>query len=396
MAAITFTAVVLNQIKVEKGREEFIDDKPLGVPGSLGLRVSANGEKKWFIRYRLPRKPNPQRYTFPVGYPAFGLAEARTEARRLLIDIQQGINPSAERRVEHEAITFLELCEIYLTLHAERLKKPKSIHEDRLMINGAHLRPWRDRKAKDISRKDVVDLIDRIAASAPVYASRYRALISKIFNFAIERVVDNIEHNPVHKVPNPDPKTRRDRVLRDQEIQIYWKAFNQHHLGNLFKILLLTGQRSQEVARMKWQDISLQDREWVIPSSDVKNKTEHLVPLSQPVIDLLLTLSPHQDGYVFLSRRKSDKPHTHVESRDRVNLKNLTGINDITPHDFRRTVKTNLGKLGISRFVQDRVTNHVDKTVSAIYDRYDYLKEKQQALDCWAEYLLKIVEQGPS
>lgn len=396
MAAITFTAIVLNQIKVGKGREEFIDDKPLGVSGSLGLRVSANGEKKWFIRYRIPGKKNPQRYTFPIGYPAFSIAEARTEARRLLIDVQQGINPSIERRIVREAITFFELCEMYLTIHAERLKKPKSIRDDRLKINSDYLRPWHDRKAKDISRKDVVDLIDKIAESAPVSASRYRALISRIFNFAIERVIDNIEHNPVHKVPNPDPKTRRDRVLRDQEIQIFWKAFKQHHLGNLFKILLLTGQRSQEVGRMKWQDISLQDKTWIIPATDTKNKNEHLVPLSQPVINLLLTLSPRQDGYVFPSRRKSGKNHTQIESRDREYLKNLTGIHNVTPHDFRRTVTTNLGKLGIPRFVQDRVTNHLDNTVGAIYDRYDYLKEKQQALDCWAEYLLKIIEQTPS
>ena len=393
MAKITFTAIVLNQLKVSEGRKEFIDDKPLGVHGSLGLRVSANGEKRWFIRYRVAGKKNPQRLTFSVGYPALGIADAREEARRLLIDIQNGIDPNVERKVEKEAITFLELCEHYLLLHAERKKRPKSIRDDRNKIHGSYLQPWHHRKAKDISRKNVIALLDKISETAPVNAGRYRALLSKIYNFAIERDLDTIDQNPAYRVPNPDPKTKRNRVLKDSEIQIFWKSIASHRFNHLFKIMLLTGQRSQEVARMQWQNIDFKEKTWLIPAVDSKNKIEHLVPLSLPVVQILTSLNPQGQGYVFPSRKTSSKPFTSVESRDREHLRKLTGIEDFRPHDLRRTMTTNLGKLRFSRFIQDKVTNHVDNSVGGIYDRYDYFTEKREALDAWAEHLLNIVEQ---
>jgi integrase len=257
----------------------------------------------------------------------------------------------------------------------------------------------------------VIELLDAVADEGkPIAANRTLAAIRKLFNWSLQRGL--IEATPVALVEMPGKETRRERTLSADEIRSLWPCFDAlgHPFGPFFKMALATGQRRDEVAGMRWQDIDDAERTWTLPSEMTKAGRVHVVPLSPLAIEILaetkttaICLGTGQgEGsalgtYVFTTRR--DRPisgyskakarldkavvEAHVEDR-------LPALELWTIHDLRRTVGTGLGKLGISRFIIARVLNHADSTVTGIYDRYEYLDEKRHALDAWREYLVNL------
>lgn len=106
------------------------------------------------------------------------------------------------------------------------------------------------------------------------------------------------------------------------------------------------------------------------------------------IVDQLL----EQDGeFLIKTGRTGDKP-VNGFSRAKVQLDRWSGVTDWKFHDIRRTVVTNLSKLGVDRFLLQRIVNHADSGVTAIYDRYSYLEEKRDALQKWADRLDEIVK----
>ena len=134
----------------------------------------------------------------------------------------------------------------------------------------------------------------------------------------------------------------------------------------------------------------IQDNIWHLTSEDTKNKTPSLVPLSEKVQDLIKKTSGDENDYVFSSGRIGDLPINGF-SKAKKNLDKHCKVTDWKFHDIRRTVATNLSKMGYDRLLIKRILNHVDRDVTAIYDRYQYINEKKDALQQWAEKLDKIV-----
>ena len=353
-------------------------------PKNFGVRVSAAGRKTFIVRYRAAGRY--RRMSLGV-YPIVTLADARQHARRVLGEVASSEDPAQVRQDARRAPSFEALATLYLDKHA-RVRK-RSWRQDRRVIQNELLPTWRTQRAREIRRRDVRELVEAIAERpAPIAANRVRALISKIFNFGISREL--VEFNPCAQLEPPARERRRDRVLTDAEIRTFWKALDREAaaLAAAFRLRLVTAQRAVEVHNMRWSDVDLNGRWWLVPASDAKNGLPHRVPLNDLTMDILTQLRAGVDGaepasiYV-LANARGPKRRAAVSRR--------LGLDDFRGHDLRRTAASRMASAGVPRLVIGKVLNHAERGVTAVYDRHTYDSEKRAALDSWARHLAAIV-----
>ena len=368
MPTIHLTDRSLRSLRTTKPREMFWDNV---LPG-FGVRVTKSGHKTFLVRYRL----NGKRPRVKIGsYPTFGLADARARARAILLQAETGEDPS-------RAESFAELAELYLERHAR--PKKRSWKYDKRQLKRDLLPAWGKRKAHEIHRSDVHQILDAILdRGSPAMANRTRALISKIFNFGITRGI--LEHNPAAYVPPPAKLQSRQRVLSEDEIRELWALLDSDLLTPLmaatFKLRLLTAQRGIEVLSMGWTQID--GDWWTIPPHVAKNGLAHRVPLSDQSMGVLEATRPLSgEIWVFPSPR-GDGPIQWVQKANR-QLRDQTTF-EWTPHDLRRTAATYMASMGVSRVVLSKILNHAENSVTAVYDRASYDRDKQSALNDWGE-----------
>ncbi len=360
----------------------------------FGIRVTVN-KKTWFMMYSKNGKR--KRLTLNTSYPLLSLAEARKEALRLKADIIDGNNPALVKQQAKAAPTFLDICEIYLKKHAAVHKKSSSAAQDKKMINSEDLEILHDVKAHEITGRDIVLLLDKTAERAPILANRQKALLHKIFKFTLSRHdVPLLTGNPVAGLPSPSKEKARSRVYSDEEIKKLWESFGscRRYLPEIFKLLLLTGQRSGEVVGMMWNEIDFDNALWSLSEERTKNGRLHIVPITKTVL-LILKKQYEQTGegvFVFPPTRPSKSGHLGIINKDTQLVKKISDIKDFRPHDLRRTMATGLSKkCRVDRFIQDRILNHVDASVGGIYDQHDYLDQKKIALDKWDAVLCELL-----
>ena len=387
-----------------RGRVEYFD---AAFPG-LALRITENGGKSWCAFYRF--KGRLRRFT--IGrYPAIKPAQARREAAAALEQVRVGVDPAEEKRAcremrTPETDTFGAVANDYLELHHRRNSRQSTFLEAKRDIERNVLPKWCSRPIASITRRDALDLIDGIIArGAEVQANRTLARLRALFNWAIEK--DRVTASPVARMKLPTQEQARDRVLSDDELRWLWQACDEigWPFGPFAKLLLLTAQRRDEVAGMEWPEIDLVKRVWTIPRHKAKNDRIHEVQLSEAAIEVLRSLPHVSDSLVFTttgetaisgfskSKRRLD---TAMLKAKRVELGTRKGdtIPGWTLHDLRRTAATGMAKLKIPPHVTDKVLNHVSGTirgVAAIYNRFEYLDERRDALAAWGRYVDNLV-----
>jgi integrase len=331
------------------------------------------------------------------------LADAREKAREALRGAQGGKDLAAEKIEARCAETFAELAEEYIERHAS---KKRSGREDvRLLKGSPHKKKtgkkphvplvtrWGTRKVKEITRRDVRDLVDDVAARAPIMANRVLALVRKMFNFGIER--DWLEINPCHMVKRPAAEHQRDRVLNDDEVRAVWKALDDEDavIASVFRLRLLTAQRGGEVLGATWAEMDLAGGWWTIPAERSKNGLAHRVPLSPQAARVLKALRAvtGDSTFVFPSPKKDQACIAHAQKAiERVVERSGVAFRG---HDLRRTAASLMVGAGVPRLVVSKILNHVETGVTAVYDRHSYDLEKRAALDYWGRRLDAIV--GP-
>jgi integrase len=385
MPKIKLTHRGIEQLTAGKWLTDYLDDTLTG----FGVRVHHTGRKAFFVRYDL----GTGRKRLTIGtYPTLSLADARDQAKDLLGRVARGEDPQEEKRADRDAITFRELAEQYLELHAKRHKK--RWREDERILKVDLLPAWRRKKAKDIGRRDVAELLDGIVErGAPIMANRTKALISKIYNFGLSR--DLVDHNPCLGVPMPAKAKQRDRVLSEDEIRSLWRALDDLEpvMAATFKMRLLTAQRGVEVLSMRWEHID--GDWWTIPAEVSKNGLTHRVSLAPQTQQLLEQLRPltGDSEWVFASPRK---PNAHITAVQKAaeRLVRETEVSFV-PHDLRRTAASFMTSMGVSRLVVSKILNHVESGITAVYDRHSYDAEKREALELWGQRLEQIVTEAP-
>lgn len=388
MATLILTDSFIRGCSTDKAREEYSDKKNPG----LVLRVSKTGSKTFVFRYRANGRS--KRYT--IGkYPIISLSRARKIAEELYIKTKQEIDPQKEKLHERKRtiLTIADLADRYKEVHFKTLKESTSADYRRRIDNVIVPNIGRI-EINQLSRSNIIELLEEIADSAPIQSNRIRAILSSIYTFGVNRAI--CEYNPVSTVKPLNKETTRDRLFNENEIKAIWNSFDTSNepFDSLFKMLLILGQRSGETRMMKWDNIN--DGIWTIPKEDTKANRTHFVPLPELAINLLKSRKSKSSGeYVFESPINSDRPIQWLQN-NATKAFNRSGVNDARLHDLRRTVGSYMGELGISRIVIGKVLNHKglsgDSTVTAIYDRYDYLNEKKTALNAWEKSLKQIIQ----
>jgi integrase len=360
------------------------------------------------LRYRVAGKPT----KLTIGpYPAIDLATARRRAQEAIGEIARGKDPAGAKKAAREARRAESKAEEH------RLDKVAASYVDRYVKRevgaawGKEIeRQFRveilpvlgDKPIESITKAQIRDLLDSIVdRGSPITANRTFATLRQLFNWAIDR--DLITASPMPRSA-PAPEQARDRVLSDTEIRAVWRAFEQIDwpFGPIGKLLVLTGARRDEIAAGTWSEINLETKTWTLPGSRTKNSEPHEIPLSDSAIDILKAL-PRIDGrpgFIFTTNgRTSVSGFSKAKEALDTSIADILGdgaepIPHWTLHDLRRTVATNLQKLGVRLEVTEAVLNHVSGSragIVGVYQRHTWANEKRQALDAWARRLDAIV-----
>lgn len=432
MPTVKLTDAAVQRFKAPPGgRIEYFDAT---LPG-FGVRVagptgrSPEGRKSWVLFYR--HGGAQKRLTIEPGYPALSLADARKRAGEALALLSQGTDPGAAKAETKAAAarkpdTVENVVAEFIKRHLEgKRRAPRYIEETRRNFDNHVLPRWRDRDVGSITRRDVIELLDAIVDNGtkvrgddgkmrhvkggPIAANRVLAAVRALLNWALRRGL--IETTPAALVERPGEETRRERTLSADELRFIWPEAEGlgYPMGAFFRMVMLTGQRREEVATMAWADIDLGAKVWTIPAVVTKAGRAHTVPLSPAAMELLagvprksarnkaglLAPSPHvftMTGENPISGYSAGKKRLDAAvAGARLAAGMEEPIAPWTVHDLRRTCATEMGRLGVSRFTISKVLNHADRSVTGIYDRHNYLAEKRAGLEAWASYLISLI-----
>jgi integrase len=200
-----------------------------------------------------------------------------------------------------------------------------------------------------------------------------------------------VEANPVIGT-NVAPEPARERVLSMSELAAVWKACGDDSYGAIARLLILTGQRREEIGGPRRDEI--RDDMIVLPGERTKNKRSHVIPLSSLAQDVL---RPHQGiGPFVFGDEKTFGSWSY--GRTRVDAALAAAGVKLAPwvlHDLRRSVATHMAEIGIQPHIIESVLNHTGghkAGVAGIYNRATYDREKRQALDLWADHVFAAVE----
>jgi integrase len=409
------TAKTIENVKPPvSGRLELWDSTistDTSLSGSFGLRITANGAKSWVVMYRLDGRLKRE----TIGsYPAYSLLQAREQARVSLEMAGRGIDPVASRKAEKIKVaaikTVLDAVEVFIQRHAKQ--KNRSWREVERVFNYYIIPKMGERPLPSITPADIHEVLDALMdAKHPYMANRVFAHTRKFFNWCAER--HWIGEPPTKHISRPADEEARDRVLNNGEIERLWRGCDGlgWPFGPYIKLLLVTGQRRNEVAGMKWEQIDLGNKLWTLPREETKAKRQHEVPLSPMAIELLENV-PRNGKYVFSTTGKTpisgfskakercDKimARVQLEATGKKKWTDNEFEKNLIPawrlHDIRRTVASGMAEIGIAPHVIEKVLNHSTGQISgvaAVYNRHTYLREKTDALYAWARALQTIV-----
>lgn len=398
---MTFTDKFVKSLKPKEGQAKPYDIREMSGNG-FGVTVFPSGEKSFIFFYQFGGRK--RRMT--IGrYPHCSLADAKRIHREALTLLESGKDPALVKRTSEQEARNASTVQALIEEYLEKWAKPRkrTWKEDQRILYKDINPAWGKRKANDITRREVIDLLDKIKArGAPIIANRTLATIRRMFNFAIER--DIIPHSPCVMVKAVAKENRRDRCLTENEIKILWQALDhpqQIESGDIkmseatklaLKLQLATAQRKGEIVRIEWSDIQLGERWWTIPATKAKNGVLTRVYLSDLAMTLLARIKELSGDSKWAFPAPSGATHITPDSISRaINRSTFEGLEHFTPHDLRRTGATHMCGMGIPRLVVSKILNHVDNSITAIYDRHSYDTEKKSALDAWSKKLTLII-----
>ncbi|MES2175448.1 MAG: tyrosine-type recombinase/integrase [Pseudomonadota bacterium] len=350
-------------------------------PG-FSLRVFPTGRKVFTVKYRYGLKQR----RLPIGvHPRISLAEARNKAIEALRLVDEGIDPAARRR--QLGMNVEAICGDFIRQYAR--PRNRSWKEAERIMQREFVSVYGQRDIREITRHDIIELMDgAIERGASYQANRIHSNLRRLFNWCMERGV--IETSPVTGTKPPTREQPRDRVLTDDEIRsvLCVCANEPYPFGQFVPLLLATAQRRGEVSQMKWSQVDLDAKQWVIPAELSKNGKPHVVPLNDFALQML-TAVPRFEGcdWVFTTTRRSpisgfSKALRHVHAG--------SGTSGWRFHDLRRTATTGMARLGVLPHVVEKILNHTSGIVSgiaAVYNLFQYQAERREALDKWGSFL---------
>jgi integrase len=370
------------------GQTDYFDSV---LPGFC-LRVSSTGARSYCCTYRVNRKFVRQTIG-PIS--RIGLAQARAKARQIYAVAEEGRDPRIERRaavadaIKADADTYAGAVENFIQVYAIGKKKNRSHTEQRRLLLKVNER-WHSRPVSSITKREVSDALDEMVTEGKGYAAnRTFTVLSTFFKWLDQR--DRVPINIMAKVAKPfDGEQPRTRVWSDAELKAIWKSADKLKGDEAIylRLLLLLGQRRDEIAGMSWEELDLEQGTWTLPATRAKGKRNHTFPLPAIAGRLLRSVSIITP-FVFPGRGNLGTHNAMAASaRLKRRVQKASGVEDFTFHDARRTFRTGLDKLKIPPHVKDECLNHARHGVGDVhYSRYDYLAEMRQAFEAWADHI---------
>jgi integrase len=353
----------------------------------FGLKLTPAGRKVFLVQYRPARdRGNPKKYTIgELG--SVTPHQARIEAQRVLAERAAGRDPQKDkqlsrRRLASEAVS--ELVAEFLTRHAAQ---NRTAAETTRIFHREVIPQWGERSVHDVAKRDVIALLDRVRErGSPIMANRVLAAVRKFFNWCLSRGI--IERSPCSGIAAPAREQARHRTLKDEELAAVLSAAQEmgYPFGAIVWFLSLTGQRRDEVGRMRWDHLDPTGCLWVVPGEHAKNGKPHTVHLGPQSRELLNTISRTGDLVFSVDGRTVFQGYSKAKAR----LDELSGVSDWTLHDLRRTVVSGMARLGVAPHVADKILNHQSGTISgvaAVYQRHEFMRERKEALEVWGKHV---------
>jgi integrase len=326
---------------------------------------------------------------------------ARRQATAALGKVAAGVDPFAEQAQARVAETFGAEVSRYLERKRPAMK-PRSFEEvERHLTN--HAGPLSKLRLTEIDRRSIaVRLAEIEEERGPVARNRVRSTLSAFFGWAVTEGV--VENNPVVGTGKADEGGSRERVLAEAELAEVWAALGDDQYDDIVRLLILTGQRREEVGALRWSEVDLVRGLIVLGPERTKNRRLHELPLCNAT-RAILDRQPRRKGRDLVfgygpgpfsgwSDCKTALDERLLEARRRANRK-AKPMPDWRLHDLRRTAATIMAdKLGVLPHIIEAVLNHVSghrAGVAGVYNRARYAAEMRDALDRWAVHVTAIV-----
>ncbi len=366
------TAHSVEKAKPSDARTEIVD---AAVPG-LRLVVQPTGRKSWAFRYSFGRR----HHKLTIGrYPKIGLSDAREAAREALRRLERGVDPASGPRSSIAIDDSLEAAVAsYKEYHVTKLRPATAYYVKREIDHAVEA--WRGMPLKAIRRADVIALVRQAAKRGPNAGNCCLQVTSAFFGWCESE--DLVETSPARGVRRVAKAPVRVRVLDDAELKIVWHAADEARgpYGTLAKLLILTGCRRNEIAKL--EPCELRATAIELPPDKVKTGEAHTVPLTTLMRRVLATCPKSNRRYVLTG---TDAPVSNGDSAK--NAISTPTLPRWTFHDLRRSFATGLQRLGIQPHVIELALNHKLKGIAGVYQKHKYAAEVRAAFELWSAHV---------
>jgi integrase len=400
------TENAIHKLQIPEGkREAWLSDTDV-----QGLRVRATtGGARTFLACWTDRATGERRREKLGAWGAVTLADARTAARAILGDVARGEDPSEKRMLKRKAateakataaLTLRVLVDQWAAIGLQK-RKPRYRAEATRALAYA-FQGQLDQPANQLTRSAVVTTLDALTqAGKTAMAGRTLAYGRACFSWARKRGM--LPENPFHDLPISTGKVTRDRVLTDAEVRSIWVAAPNlgWPFGPLIQLLLLTAQRREEVAGMRWSEVYADGSTWVIPAERAKNGRAHVVHLAPAAREIITALPRINSTDLLFTTTERTPVSGFSKAKERLQAIIAASADPAAQpmqewrfHDFRRTAVSWMATAGHAPHIADRLLNHVNvgaiSAVGAVYQRAEFLEERKKCLDDWAARVISL------
>jgi integrase len=404
------TASTIDSVALPEGRlEEYCWDTELK---GFALRLRRGGSRTLIFQYKLGGRTT-KLALGPATAESFKTAKGpngvvmklgvREQVAQLIARVKLGDDPAADKHTgrRNAAESFKAVSLKFLAFQREKMRVSSYRAVERYIMH--HAKSLNADSLAAIDRRRlaalIVDVKEKCGATT---ANRFKSSLSSLFKWAVGHGL--ADANPTIGIPKYAERSR-ERVLDNNELALIWKAAEYDQYGSIVRILLLTGQRAGEIANLQWSEIG--ENAITLPSSRVKNKRTHVVPLSQPVLDILKAQPRRANGdgslreLVFGDGQRGFSGWSRAKLRldERIAKQKGKPLPAWCIHDLMRSTATGLADLGVQPHIIEAVLNHRSGSksgVAGIYNRSSYENEKRRALEIWADHVLALAEVKPS